>query len=205
MYLSKPNGDFKDPPEGTHPARCWRVIDLGTQEVDYQGQIKHQRKVLISWELQCEERMDDGRPFTIGKKYTLSGHEKAALRKDLESWRGKKFEDADFGPGGFNIKNVIEAPCLVSLALNQSNGKSYTNVVGVMKVIKGMEVKPLENPPVFVSLERDQWKPEVFNTLSDSLKDIIRKSPEFAALHDEPVMDRGEAMRRDDLDQDIPF
>ena len=70
MYLTKPTADFKDPPEGTHPARCYRVIDLGTQEVDFQGQIKHQRKVLVSWELQCEERMDDGRPFSIGKKYT---------------------------------------------------------------------------------------------------------------------------------------
>ena len=121
MYMPKPNSDFVNPPEGTHSARCWRVIDLGTQAEDFQGQIKYQGKILVSWELHCDERMDDGRLFTIGKKYTLSGHEKSNLRKDLESWRGKKFEDHEFGPGGFDIGKLIGVGCLLNLTQNESH------------------------------------------------------------------------------------
>ena len=49
------------------------------------------RKIMASWELLGEDRMDDGKPFTMSKSWFLSMHEKATLRKDLESWRGRPF------------------------------------------------------------------------------------------------------------------
>ena len=41
--------------------------------------------------------------------------EKAKLRKHLESWRGKAFADADFGPNGFNIKNILGVAGLLAI------------------------------------------------------------------------------------------
>lgn len=203
MYMPPPTKEFVDPPEGTHPARCYRVIDLGTQQIDWQGTIKHQRKILITWELQCDERMEDGRRFSVSKKYTLSSSEKANLRKDLEAWRGKKFEDSDFGPGGFDISKLIGVPCLLALAKSETNGKHYTNVVAIMKPLKGMEAAPLENETAFLFLDRAAWKAEVFNKLSDGLKEQIRKSPEFAECTAEQAP-RAERVA-DDMDADIPF
>ena len=93
-------GDFKRVPAGVFTARCWSIIDLGTQNVEFQGEMKLQRKVQLSWELFGEDEqgaplvMDDGMPMTISKRYTLSLSAKSKLRPDLEAWRGKAFDDA---------------------------------------------------------------------------------------------------------------
>ena len=80
---------FESAPPGTYGAVCTRVIDLGTQPVQWEGETKHQRKVSIQWEL--DENMPDGRPFVINRKFTVSMHEKAALRIFLKGWRGRDF------------------------------------------------------------------------------------------------------------------
>lgn len=202
MYLSKPNEtDFAPTPEGTHAARCYRVVDLGTQQVDWQGQIKQQHKVMLSWELFCDEKMEDGRNFSIHQRYTFSGSEKATFRKHLESWRGKKFDDADFGPGGFNIAKLIGVPCLLSITHTTKGDKVYSNVAAVLKVPKGMEVPPLTNETLFFSLEPGVYSAETLGKLSQGIKDVIRKSPEFAELTKAPIADHHE----ESMDDEIPF
>src|SRR5262245_56409373 len=57
-------GDFERAPEGTHLATCYMLADIGTQATTYQGQEKHQKKIIIGWELP-HEPMSDGRPFAI--------------------------------------------------------------------------------------------------------------------------------------------
>lgn len=184
MYMPKPNEtDFLPPPEGTHAARCYRVVDLGTQQVDWQGQIKHQHKVIVSWELFCAETMEDGRNFSVHQRYTFSSSDKSTFRKHLESWRGKRFEEHDFGPGGFNIKNIIDVPCLLSIAHNPKGDRIYANVTAVVKPPTGMEIPELTNEKIFLSLESDVFDQAVFDSLSDGIKDTIRKSPEFAKLN----------------------
>src|SRR6185295_11438565 len=107
MQIPRPNEtEFELAPAGTHMAVCYRVIDLGTQSGTYMGKPKSQHKILVSWELP-DEKMKDGRPFTIGQRYTWSMSEKATLRKHLEAWRGVPFTDADFGVDGFDVKNII--------------------------------------------------------------------------------------------------
>ena len=39
--------------------------------------------------------MPDGKPFLVRRRYTASLHEKSALRKDLESWRGRAFTNVE--------------------------------------------------------------------------------------------------------------
>ena len=60
--LPKPNEskNFAPAPNGPHPAACFRIIDLGTQEDDFKGKKNKRRKIVISWELFSEERMEDG-------------------------------------------------------------------------------------------------------------------------------------------------
>src|SRR5688572_17810697 len=100
-YLPQPSegGNYTPPPPGTHPAICYRFIDLGTQTSSFpgnNGQPKQTRKVMISWEITDPElRMEDGKPFSISSRYTWSMHEKATLRKTLESWRGAPFINSD--------------------------------------------------------------------------------------------------------------
>src|SRR5690606_36452002 len=137
-------GDFTPPPEGTHPARCYRVIDLGTQQVEFKGTQKRQHMILLSWELPTE-RMDDGRPFTIHQRYTFSSSDKSHFRNHLESWRGKKFEGRDYAPGGFDVSKLVGVPCLVTVVHDRNGDNTYANVTGIVRLPKGMEVPPLEN------------------------------------------------------------
>lgn len=184
MHLPKPTegGDFTPPPTGAWPAICYRFIDLGTQTSDFQGETKHQRKVMLSWEIaDDEERMDDGRPFTISSRYTWSMHEKATLRKTLESWRGKAFEESDFGEGGFDVRKLIGAPCMLSVVQVDKNGKTYANISAVTKMPKGMAPAELVNDSVYFSLEN--FDRDVFDKLSESLQGIIKASPEYQALN----------------------
>lgn len=206
MYVPAPNDtQFALPPAGTHLATCYRVIDLGTQNTTYKGQQKQQHKVLLSWELP-DEKMEDGRPFTISQRYTWSMSEKASLRKDLESWRGVPFAEKDFGEGGFDIKNVVGKSCLLNIVHESKGEKTYANIASVSKLMKGQQA-PAEtaNEQAYLWLHESRWSPEAFHKLSDGLKTAIIASPEYKALvngyHDEPPP----VDSPDDFAQDIPF
>jgi hypothetical protein len=183
MHLPKPSegGDFTPPPAGVFPAICYRFIDLGTQQSTYQGQTKQQHKVMLSWEItDPDEKMDDGKPWTISQRYTWSMSEKATLRKTLESWRGRPFEESDFGEGGFDTRNLVGAPCMLSIMRVEKDGKTYANISGVTKLPKQMPAGQLQNDKVYFSLE--DFDAGVLGKLSDSLQAIIKASPEYQAI-----------------------
>ena len=48
-------GSFTPVPPGMHLARCYRIIDLGTQESTYQGTVKKLPKVMLQFEVHGEE------------------------------------------------------------------------------------------------------------------------------------------------------
>ena len=104
-------GDFKQVEPGSHLARCYRIIDLGTQQDEWQGETKHFRKVMIEWEVPAETIEIDGiqKPLTISRWYTASLGKKANLRRNLEGWRNKAFTDEELA--GFDLKNVLTKPC----------------------------------------------------------------------------------------------
>lgn len=171
---------FLPPPSGTHPAVCYRVLDLGTQETNYQGQAKKTHRIMLTWELMCEERMTDGRPFSMSKTYTWSMHEKATLRKDLEGWRGKAFTDGDFHPEtGFRIEKLLGIPCLLTVVHEVKNDQVVANVKSVSKLPKQMTVGGPENDIVFLWLSLGEFDKTVFDRLSPRLQETIRKSPEY--------------------------
>ncbi len=207
MYLPKPTeGDFELPPSGTFLAVCYRVLDLGTQDTTYKGTPKRQHKILISWELP-EEKMKDGRPFTISSRYTWSMSEKAALRKNLESWRGQPFTDKDFGQGGFDIKAIIGKACLLTIVHTNKGDKNYANIASISRIMKGMTVPEVTNEKVFVGLSNEDFNQPVFFKLSENLQNTIKASPEYQEMvngydgpTDGPVSDA-----KDFHDDQIPF
>lgn len=122
---------------GPYPAICYGLIDLGEQWSEaYQ---KWTRKILIMWELPGETLdLGVGEPSSrvISQKYTLSLNERSALRRDLISWRGREFTDAELR--NFDMRNIVGAPCLLNIVHREYNGQTYANVGSIMKLPKSM-------------------------------------------------------------------
>jgi len=136
-------GNFKPAPAGTHAAVCCDVVDLGLLEVTFGGKTKKQHKVNIVW--QIEELRDDGQPFTVRKRYTLSLHEKSAMRKDLESWRGRPFTEEELDK--FDLEKLIGIGCFINVIHKPrpDGGEPWANVTTIMKLAKGMAAPKIEN------------------------------------------------------------
>jgi len=174
-------------PAGTHVARCYGIIDLGTQYSERFG--SSTRKVQIQWELP-NELMDDGRPLAISKRYTLSVNEKANLRKDLESWLGRGITIEE-EKNGFALGGMLGAPCLLSVIHAESNGKTFANIAGVMSVPKGTKVPDQSNPAV--SYDVENGKDAVFEKLPEWIRTIIEQSKEFRGEDEASPEDLAEA------------
>ena len=123
-------GNFKRVPPGAYIGRCYSLIDLGTQTTNGQFGEKSSHKLRIGWELFGEDENGapltievDGKemPLTISKSYTVSLHEKAAMRRDLAAWRGKDFSDEE--AKGFDVSKLLGAYCMVNVTQTDSNGK----------------------------------------------------------------------------------
>jgi hypothetical protein len=196
---------FKNVPAGSHVARCYRIVDLGSQKSEYMGEVKVQRKVMLGWELFGEDESgqplitDDGKPMAIFKNYTLSWSENANLRKDLQSWRNKPWTDAEARK--FDLKSILGAYCMLNVIHREVNGKTYANVATISPVptiIKQAGLpKAINANQLFTISDPDMT---LFETFGKGLKEKISQSPEWQA--------KGMAASTggfEDMADDIPF
>ena len=189
------HGDFKQPEPGTVSAVCTRIIDLGTQETEWQGKKKKARKIMVGWEI--EQIMDDSRPFLVLQRYTLSIHPKSVFGQHLETWRGVPFTDEE--RDGFDPSRLLGKGCLLTLV---KEGE-YVNIKGIAKLPKGMA--SLEPSGTLTLFDLDNFSPEAYAALSESVRATIAKSPEYlkatgAAPAHEENQSHGSAAT-----DDIPF
>jgi hypothetical protein len=200
---------FFNVPSGMHLARCYRVIDLGTQKSEYLGQIKHLPKVMLQFEVFGEDEngkpltTPKGEPLSVTKNFTLSLSEKATLRKDLQTWRGREFTADELR--GFELKNVLGAWAMLSIVKAVgNNGKEYSNIQAILSVppqIKKAGLPEGHNPTVIFSIDEPDMA--VFETFRDGLKEKIMGSPEWQDKHSKASSKPSSGF--DDMDSDIPF
>lgn len=122
-------------PSGVHHGVCVDVVDMGILEVTYAGATKKQHKVRLVWQIDETDPTTNER-FIAQKRYTLSLSEKATLRKDLESWRGKAFTREE--EMGFDLEKLIGINAFINVIQVQKEGKTYANVAVIMPLKKGM-------------------------------------------------------------------
>jgi hypothetical protein len=216
FYVEDKGGSFERCPPGMHLARCYRIVDLGTQKSEYMGQTKYQHKIMLAWEIHGADddgiplKMQDGRPFGIFKNYTLSWSDKANLRLDLQSWRGKPFTQEEMRR--FDLKNVLGAFCMLNIIERDKDGKTYTNVDGVTPVpsiIKQQGLPQGVNKLELFNLQEPDM--EMFNGFSEGLKNKIKSSPEWQKLQGgDPEPQQAPAAKKtanafEDDSEDVPF
>ena len=197
-------GSLTPIPQDLHLAVCYAIYDIGTQFSERYSKSIH--KVIIIWELpEClgEFEMEDGTkkklPRSISKRYRLSLHEKADLRKDLENWRGRKFTDEELK--GFDLKKLLGVPCQIQVVHNTVNGQIYSNISAITKVPTGTKVQPV-NPHKFFSFEEPNH--EIPAGTPQWVTDLIKQSSEFKGGNGTNGREPGEDYDGPPED-DIPF
>jgi len=192
-------------PAGSYAARCYQMIEVGTNEENILGKTKFLHKVRLTWELPTELKVfneEKGeQALVLSKEFTLSMHEKSTLRKYLESWRGKAFTELE--AEAFDITALLGVPCLLSVTHKVAkNGNTYAEISSVSLLPKGMECPPQINPSKELSF--NNWDQDFFEGLPDFIKDKIRTSEEFVAMQ----MDAGMASDPTPINDDeegVPF
>lgn len=186
IIIPKPTqNNFEPIPAGNYVGRCISMIDLGTQEFIYLGESKKQRKVRISFETPMEQKVfstEKGeQPYLLSKEFGLSMNEKAALRKNLESWRGKPYTEEELE--NFDITKVLGQPCMINIIHKEKNGKIYVDIASITPLPKGLTCPDPINKIVEFSIE--DFNQDIFDSLPDFLKEKITNSPEFIKKMDE--------------------
>ena len=161
---------------GVHKSRCIKVIDLGTQKNEFEGNITWKRQILVIWEVP-EQTSETSEPLTISKFYTLSLHEKSNLGIDLTSWRGRPFSETE--KKGFDISKLIGHTCLLNVIQGNKNNK----IGSIMPLPKGDKIAEQYHTGVVFDLEKYQkGQKEIFNQLSEGIRNIILRSKELEGL-----------------------
>lgn len=215
MKWKESGTQFEKAPSGSHVARCYALVDLGTQpQRPFQGEERPPaRMVRISFELPTEKMLGTfdekakGRPFSVHVTLKQSLHPKANLRRYLEGWRGKKFTPETIAT--FDPKKLIGLPCRLALVENGD----YINVDSISPLGKD-DVKKMPkavNAPVFLSLEPEEFEQEMFNQLSEKTRAKIAASPEYkifeggATAGEEPQADADPVEGAEAEPGEVPF
>jgi hypothetical protein len=189
----KGNGDFKRIPPGSYIARCYLLVDMGEQLSDGKYGQSVQHKIRLGWEVFGED--DTGAPLTvdmngsqrqmtIGKTYTLSLNEKAGLRKDLMSWRGRDFTAEELV--GFDITNILNVYCMLNITTSEKDGKMYTNISAITPLPSALRNNKPDPDHEVVTFNLDEPDWNAFEALPEWLSETIKKSPQYAELSSMP-------------------
>jgi len=138
LLARRPTRTFAQAPEGLFAACCVDVQNLGL----VQGAYGPKHKVRLVWQLDLTT--EEGRRYEVARVYTLSLHERAALRKDLESWRGRAFTEKELD--GFDLERLLTVNCQIQVVQRLGDdGTVYANVATVIPPAKGhMKLAPID-------------------------------------------------------------
>ena len=178
---------FQIAPAGTHLARLYRIIDLGTQMREYEGKVTMNRKGKFFFELHGEDAeskpllTSDGKPLIQSREYTISLNEKANLRRDLEAWRGKSFTEEELK--GFQLKTLLGHFCMVNISHRQKGDMTYADLKGISSVPAIYKKAGLpEGVNSTMLFDLNAFDAAMFESLSDNIKEVIKKSPEYRSI-----------------------
>jgi hypothetical protein len=187
------SGNFEQLEPGVYAATCTKIIDLGTQEGEYQGTKTRNRKVLLGF--QVAYYMSDGRPFYVMGVYSASISEKATLRKLLEGWRGKPFTPEELS--GFDLKKVLGKHCQLVIGLSQTGKSKITTAVPLKDAVPPSDVSEI----AYLSLEPEEYNDTTFEAQGEWVKKQIISSPEWQKAKHALMAKGGEGISS----ADIPF
>ena len=171
-------GNYTPIEEGTYIALCYGLVDIG--DVYSEKFDKTTKKLMIFWELVGAGTItSNGREYnrSVSKSYAWSLNQKSNLRKDLRAWRGREFTKEEFS--GFNMDNVLSAPCQIQIINATSNGKTYSNIAAIMNLPKGMPKPVHTHDVVHWDFEDNTIGDDAWEKIPEWLRGVIQNSETY--------------------------
>jgi hypothetical protein len=169
LIVKDTGSDFIRPATGLVQAVCTQVFDIGLQHTTYKGVEKLTHQCIVMWEL--AERITDGeyagKRFVVSKFYTASLSDRAHLRKDLVSWRGRDFSPVELE--GFELENIRSANCYLNLVeRKKANGDSAVVVDAIVPFKRKDGGDELMTPELPIDYMPDWVKKQIEKSVKDT-------------------------------------
>jgi hypothetical protein len=178
-------------PSGTHVARVYKFMNLGTRIQKYMGVEKDYPDTLVTFTLELPNELneftvkkEDGteekvsKPFVISKEFTLSMGAKSNLRPFVEGIIGVKLTDEEAKV--FDIETLVGMTCLATVTHTKSKtdpNKTYANLTSVSPLVKGMVAPEQVNPSVIQDVKTMEL--EDIDKLPEFLQVKMKDSDEY--------------------------
>src|SRR5215208_2783145 len=168
------SSNYVPAPQGTHVARCTRLIDLGPQETPFSDSPKPQ--IWLQFEL-VDEPIDDTQNHVVSRFYNLTLNKQSALRTDLEGWCGRSFTPAELK--SFDLSSMVDIPCQVVVGHREKDSVVRAEIRSLSALPKGVHAAPAKSETLIFDMDtRDE---AVLAELPDWLVDIIHRAEEWQA------------------------
>jgi len=222
IKANKPESTFEYElcPAGTHLARVFKIVNIGTIKESWEGQEKDSHKIRVYWELPSEKKTyeieKDGKKetvnsvFSISQEYTLSFGDRAKLRPIVVGIMGEDFK-TDQDAWNFNIEDILGKSCIINVTHRTSKDgqRQYAIVVSASALMKGQKEEEPVNEAKIVDVET--ITEEELDKVYDTLRQKIKSSKEYQARMN-PTETKPEDKERPDYPvsdeinpDDIPF
>lgn len=167
---------------GVYPARVVQILDFGLQpQRPYKGQEKPPAYMIsITYELVDVFMVDEegneieDKPRWVSETFPIYSLDADKAKSTL---RYKALDPQEVFEGDFS--KLLDTPCNVTIVINKSGDKVYTNVANVaaMRPRDAAKCPELQNEARFFDLDNPDM--EVFNSLPDWIKEKISTNLEF--------------------------
>tara|TARA_R100001510_G_scaffold55612_1_gene59826 strand:+ start:5743 stop:6321 length:579 start_codon:yes stop_codon:yes gene_type:complete len=158
---------------GLYPAVCYGLIDIGTQENEYQGKVNYQRKAILKFEL-LDEFSEDDKRIVLSQIYNMSLNEMSKFRKHLKGWRGRDFTDEELS--NFEPKKVLGSNVILNVTINDK-GRAIIDSMARYKD----DTQESQREQEYFTLDgfNETLLPDY---ISEGIANIIHRSKEWKAL-----------------------
>lgn len=204
-----PQNTYPLAPAGTHVARVYRFMNLGTRFQEYQGVMKDYPDTLVTFTLELPNELnkftvknEDGteeeieKPFVISREFTLSMGKKSNLRPFIEGIIGTTLTDEE--AGNFDIETVVGMTCQATIVHKQSKSdpdRKYANLVSVAPLMKGIEAPAQINETQIQDVKT--MTEEEIEKLPEFLRKKIKDSDEWKERFDPATQNKREEIREE--------
>lgn len=191
---------FDPVPKGSHVARLYQIVHIGTVSFTWQGKESTADKMRLTFEL-CDEKKvfkegEEPRPFSISREFSYSMSPRSKLRPFIEGMLGTALHDDE--AYSFDPEKLLGEACLLNVVHEEKNGTVYANIANASPVPKSMEaaVPALFNEKKLVDVETSDRAD--IDALPDFLRDKMYSSIEFANRFGGNGQSDGSGVTRDD-------